>query len=62
MKLLSDKQTNLLRGKCLERFKPSDDVWKLLNHYTLIEHKLDELDGDDFFGTEGWRHFFGIAE
>jgi hypothetical protein len=19
--------------------------------------KLDELDGEDFFGTEGWRHF-----
>lgn len=23
---------------------------------TLIE-KLDELDGDDFFGPEGWRHY-----
>ena len=22
----------------------------------LIE-RLDELDSDDFFGTEGWRHF-----
>ena len=21
---------------------------------------LDELSGDDFFGTEGWEHAFGI--
>ena len=21
---------------------------------------LDEMDGDDFFGTEGWLHAFGI--
>lgn len=20
-------------------------------------HRLDELDGEDFFGTEGWRHY-----
>ena len=27
----------------------------------IIEH-LDELDGDDYFGTEGWRHSFGIED
>ena len=27
----------------------------------LIE-KLDELDNEDFFGTEGWRHYFGLDE
>jgi hypothetical protein len=26
---------------------------------TLIE-KLDELDQDDFFGTEGWEHYLGF--
>ena len=25
----------------------------------LIE-KLDELDNEDFFGTQGWRYYFGI--
>lgn len=25
----------------------------------LIE-KLDELDDDDYFGTEGWRHLLGL--
>lgn len=27
-----------------------------------IVDKLDELDEDDYFGTEGWRHFFGIED
>lgn len=25
-----------------------------------IVNKLDELDEEDFFGTEGWKHFFGL--
>jgi hypothetical protein len=24
--------------------------------------KLDELDQDDFFGTEGWRKFLGFSD
>lgn len=27
----------------------------------LIE-KLDELDLEDFFGSEGWRHYFGLED
>jgi hypothetical protein len=27
----------------------------------LIE-ALDELSGEDFFGTEGWRHFMGFED
>jgi hypothetical protein len=23
-------------------------------------YTLDDLDNDDFFGTEGWRHRFGL--
>ena len=25
-----------------------------------IVSKLDALDNEDFFGTEGWRHYFGM--
>ncbi len=28
---------------------------------TIID-KLDELDNDDFFGSEGWKHHFGLEE
>ena len=24
--------------------------------------KLNELDEDDYFGTEGWMHFFGFDD
>ena len=27
-----------------------------------IVDKLDELDGEDYFGTEGWKHFFDIED
>lgn len=27
----------------------------------LIE-ALDDLDGEDFFGTEGWKHFMGFED
>lgn len=27
-----------------------------------IIEKLDDCDGDDFFGTEGWQHFFGLED
>lgn len=25
-----------------------------------LENLLDEADGDDYFGTEGWRHRIGV--
>jgi hypothetical protein len=27
-----------------------------------IIEKLDELSGEDFFGTEGWKHFMGFED
>ncbi len=27
-----------------------------------IVDKLDELDGDDFFGSEGWKHYIGLED
>ena len=29
---------------------------------TKIVDKLDELDEDDFFGTEGWKHYMGFED
>lgn len=25
-------------------------------------NKLDDLDEEDFFGTEGWRHYLGLED
>ena len=27
-----------------------------------IMDQLDELDEDDYFGTEGWKHRFGVED
>lgn len=35
------------------------DAKSLLKH---IISKLDELDCEDYFGSEGWKHFFEIDE
>ena len=31
-------------------------------YLTLIIDKLDELDQEDFFGSEGWKHYFGLED
>ena len=35
------------------------DVEDILSGLAL---ELDNLDQDDFFGTEGWRHSFGLED
>lgn len=37
------------------RLEP-DDFQKVLQKFT---DALDDLDQDDFFGTEGWKHLIG---
>ena len=34
----------------------------LIEVLTKLVKKLDELDGEDFFGTEGWRHFLELED
>ena len=31
-------------------------------HLQNIINKLDELDCEDFFGTEGWKYMFGYKD
>jgi hypothetical protein len=53
---------NIIRGKNLVGKASKDDVLKVFAYIDLLEMKLDEADFDDTFGTEGWRHYFGIAD
>lgn len=39
-----------------------DDNQALNDMLCSIAAELDELDIDDFFGTEGWEHSFGLRE
>lgn len=59
-KALSAKQLNIIRGKMLvEHPSPQHPIWQVIGYIDWLETKLDEVDYDDTFGTEGWRHHFG---
>lgn len=47
--------------------EPDMDISKMTQKAKndLLQHlvdKLDELDEQDYFGTEGWKHFFSVEE
>lgn len=35
---------------------------KAKEYLKKIIEKLDELDCDDFFGSEGWKHYLGFED
>lgn len=59
---LKEKEINIIRGKCLVGKATSRELMSVFEHWDLIEMELEKLDYDDFFGTEGWRHFFGLPD
>ena len=61
-KLLTEQERNIIRGKVLVGHASRDEMLSIFGHYDLIEDKMDEMDGDDYFGSEGWRHFFGLPD
>jgi hypothetical protein len=61
-RLLSDSEVNMLRGKALVGAMTPQDQMALCGHVTELEMHLDEADDSDTFGTEGWRHHFGVPE
>lgn len=54
------KTINMIEGRASVGHTHLSDVKKLLEHIWALEALLDEADGDDVFGTEGWRHRLGI--
>jgi hypothetical protein len=59
MRIASDSEINVIRGKALVGAASPEDTWTLLQHITALEHVLDEeADPEDMFGTEGWREHF----
>jgi len=61
-KLLSEKQTNILTGKALVGAMTKAEQLKVMEHLNELYFQMDRLDGEDFFGTEGWRHHFGLPD
>lgn len=61
-RFLSDQERNIIRGKSLVGAATPQEILSVFGHYDILEEKLNELDDDDFFGTEGWRHFLGLPD
>ena len=62
MKYLTEKELNTIRGKALVHAATKDEILSVFTHLDELEYKLEETDYEDFFGTEGWRHYFGLPE
>lgn len=61
-KLLTEKEIYTIRGKAIVGAASPAELMSVFSHYDIIEQKLDEFDEDDAFGTEGWRHRFGLPD
>lgn len=58
----TQSQLNIIRGKSLVSKATPEDIRSVFFHLDALEMKLDELDEVDAFGTEGWRHAFGLPD
>jgi hypothetical protein len=62
MAYLTEKQLNTIRGKAMVGHATSDKILNVCAYVDSLEMELDEREQDDFFGTEGWRHAFGLPK
>ena len=62
MAYLTEKELNTIRGKAMVGHATPEEILSVFAHLDAMEMKLDETEEDDFFGTEGWRHFFGLPD
>jgi hypothetical protein len=62
MRLMSERELNILRGKAMAKVTTPEDTLAVLDHLTLLEVRLDDADMDDMLGTEGWRRFVGVPD
>lgn len=62
LKMLTSRELNTIRGKAMVGHASPAEILSVFTHYDLVEQKLDEFDQNDTFGTEGWRHAFGLPD
>ena len=62
MRYLTERELNIIRGKAMVGHATPEEILRVFGHLDKIEDQLTEFDNEDFFGTEGWRHMFGLPE
>ena len=60
--MLSSRELNTIRGKASVGHATTTEIMSVFQHLDELEMQFEELDNEDFFGTEGWRHFFGTPD
>lgn len=48
--------------KIIGKLSNQDEYAEFIQHMDNLFELLDELDCDDVFGTEGWRHAIGLDD
>ena len=65
-RFLTDREINMIRGKSLVGKATPRELMLVFGHLDKIEMWLDQIqcddDGNEPFGTEGWRHAAGVPE
>ncbi len=59
---LTNVQVAIIKGRLSVGQATQEDVANLVAHIEALEELMNEADGDDAFGTEGWRHRLGIDD
>ena len=62
MPFITEKELNTTRGKAMVGHATPDEILRVFSHLDTLESELDGREQDDFFGTEGWRHAFGLPD
>jgi len=59
MKMLSERELNIIRGKMLGNQANKQEVNAFMAYVEAMEKLLEDADADDYYGTEGWRKYVG---
>lgn len=62
LKYLTERELNTIRGKAMVGRATPKEILAVFAHYDKLEIWMSELDVEDAFGTEGWRHAAGLPE
>ena len=59
MKLRSEKEIDMIRGKMLVNAATKEELHDFLFYVSELESLVEEASMEDLYGTEGWRHKLG---
>jgi hypothetical protein len=60
-KALSKEEFFILKGAAFSQGElTKEQIYSLFSHIVALEDLLKEADSEDFYGTEGWRHYLGV--